>query len=92
MPDHSFPHLAEVAELLTLNHQTVRNSIEGRILACCPPRSWREDPALEPGTVLKARATGSSPAPLPAGPRPAGFWDREPVGEARLLVVGPVDR
>lgn len=81
-PD-SFLTVAEVAEMLKLNQQTVRNWIDQGSL-----------PAVRVGRRVRIRRSdldrilaegyqGSAPPPPPdAGPSAADFWGGEPVGSA----------
>src|SRR5690242_18934984 len=81
-PEESFLTVAEVAEMLKLNQQTVRNWIDQGSL-----------PALRVGRrvrikrsdfeqVLARSYTGGAAAAADAGPSAEDFWGGEPVGVA----------
>ena len=82
-PDETYLTVAEVAETLKLNQQTVRNWIDQGTL-----------PALRVGRrvrikrsdferILAESYSGGSPVPArPAGPSADDFWGGEPVGLA----------
>lgn len=81
--EDSFLTVAEVAEMLKLNQQTVRNWIDQGSL-----------PAVRVGRRVRIRRSdldrilaegyqGSAPPPPPAtGPNADDFWSGEPVGSA----------
>jgi excisionase family DNA binding protein len=81
--EDAFLTVAEVAELLKLNQQTVRNWIDQGSL-----------PALRVGRRVRIRRTdlerlleegstaGQTPAPQGSGPSAEDFWGGEPVGLA----------
>jgi excisionase family DNA binding protein len=81
-PEETFLTVAEVATMLKLNQQTVRNWIDQGTL-----------PALKVGRrvrikrsdfeqVLARSYTAGSGAAAPAGPSAEDFWGGEPVGVA----------
>jgi excisionase family DNA binding protein len=82
-PDESYLTVAEVAETLKLNQQTVRNWIDQGSL-----------PALRVGRRVRIRRSdferileqgysgGSGPGARQPGPSAADFWGGEPVGLA----------
>ncbi|MFZ0091829.1 MAG: helix-turn-helix domain-containing protein [Solirubrobacteraceae bacterium] len=81
-PDESYLTVAEVAETLKLNQQTVRNWIDQGSL-----------PALRVGRrvrikrsdfqrILDESYSANTAAPGDAGPSAADFWGGEPVGRA----------
>lgn len=86
MEDGSAPEtyltVAEVAELLKLNQQTVRNWIDAGSL-----------PALRVGRRVRIRRSdfervleaGSTVGGVHAGPSASDFWSGKPVGVAELL-------
>lgn len=86
----SFLTVAEVAELLKLNQQTVRNWIDqGSLPALRVGRRVRiRRSDLE--RVLQAGATTAERPPSPrAGPSAEDFWGGEPVGMAETGTPGP---
>ncbi len=84
MPDeHEFLTVAEIAGMLKLNQQTIRNWIDAGSLPAIRVgrrvRIKRED--LE--AILGAGASGAAPpAGVHDGPTAAEFWGGEPVGHA----------
>jgi excisionase family DNA binding protein len=82
-PDESYLTVAEVAETLKLNQQTVRNWIDQGLL-----------PALRVGRRVRIKRSdfqrvleqsysgGSAPAAGAGGPSGEDFWGGEPVGLA----------
>ena len=91
-PEESFLTVAEVAEKLRLNQQTVRNWIDAGSL-----------PALRVGrrVLIKRsdldriledayRGTPPPPRPDPSGPSAEDFWGGEPVGGVEPGKVEPV--
>lgn len=89
--DESFLTVAEVAELLKVNQQTVRNWIDhGRLPAVRVGRRVRIkrsdlDRILETGN---GKSVPSSPG-RPAGPSAEDFWSGEPVGVAEPDPASP---
>lgn len=91
-PDESYLTVAEVAETLKLNQQTVRNWIDQGSL-----------PALRVGRrvrikrsdferILDQSYSGNSSSPeRPAGPSADDFWGGEPVGLAEPVGLGADD-
>jgi len=87
--EESFFTVAEVAEMLKLNQQTVRNWIDQGSL-----------PAVRVGRRVRIRRTdldrileqgyqGNVPPPVPeTGPSAADFWGGEPVGSAEPVPPG----
>jgi len=85
--DDSFLTVAEVADTLKLNQQTVRNWIDQGFL-----------PALRIGRRVRIRRSdfdrflsenytaGGRTAEVAAGPSPEDFWGGEPVGVAEAVV------
>lgn len=82
--DESFLTVAEVADLLKVNQQTVRNWIDhGRLPAVRVGRRVR----IKRSDLDRILETGSGsgntpPAGRPAGPNAEDFWSGEPVGMA----------
>jgi excisionase family DNA binding protein len=81
--DESFLTVAEVAEMLKLNQQTVRNWIDqGSLPAVRLGRRVR----IRRSDLDRVLAEGSSgsadPVRRPAGPSAEDFWGGEPVGVA----------
>jgi excisionase family DNA binding protein len=85
--EETFLTVAEVAELLKLNQQTVRNWIDqGSLPALRVGRRVRIrrsdlERMLEQGSTAPA-----GPAPTNAGPSAEDFWGGEPIG-----LLGPQD-
>jgi excisionase family DNA binding protein len=81
-PDETFLTVAEVAEMLKLNPQTVRNWIDqGRMPALRVGRRVRiRRSDLE--RVLDESATAPQSGSRDAGPPAEGFWEGEPIGVA----------
>jgi excisionase family DNA binding protein len=79
--DETFLTVAEVAEMLKLNQQTVRNWIDqGSLPALRVGRRVRIrrsdlERVLERGSTTANRATGATP-----GPSAEDFWGGEPIG------------
>ena len=66
--------MAEVAEILTLNQQTVRNWIvAGTLPAICVGRGVRISRA-DFNAIVDAGATDSAAAPARTGPTAEDFW------------------
>ena len=77
-PDETYLTVAEVAETLRLNQQTVRNWIDqGRLPALRIGRRVRIKRS-DFERILKTGATQAPPAPR--GPSADDFWGGEPVG------------
>jgi putative molybdopterin biosynthesis protein len=85
MTDEAFLTVAEVADLLKLNQQTVRNWIDrGELPAYRVGRRVRIARA-DFDAKVSAGATGESVARTLAGPTAEDFWSGDiPVGEAVL--------
>ena len=77
-PDETYLTVAEVAETLRLNQQTVRNWIDqGRLPALRIGRRVR----IKRSDFERILTTGATQAPVaPAGPSADDFWGGEPVG------------
>jgi excisionase family DNA binding protein len=79
-PEDSFLTVAEVAEMLKLNQQTVRNWIDqGSLPALRVGRRVRIKRS-DFDRVLARSYTGGGPGPADAGPSAEDFWGGEPVG------------
>jgi excisionase family DNA binding protein len=94
--EESFLTVAEVAELLKLNQQTVRNWIDqGSLPAIKVGRRVRiKRSDLE--RILESGYRGALPEPSrPKGPSAEDFWGGEPVGTAEIdpdaAAVAPVE-
>ncbi len=75
--------VAEVAETLKLNQQTVRNWIDqGSLPAVRVGRRVRIRQSDFDRLLEQGSRAGASPAPREAGPSAADFWGGEPVGRA----------
>lgn len=76
--DETYLTVAEVAETLRLNQQTVRNWIDqGRLPALRIGRRVR----IKRSDFERILATGTTQAaPTPSGPSADDFWGGEPVG------------
>lgn len=91
-PDETFLTVAEVAELLKVNQQTVRNWIDhGRLPALRVGRRVRIrrsdlDRILEAGY----RGGNASSSGRPPGPNAEDFWSGEPVGMAEPDPAAPL--
>jgi excisionase family DNA binding protein len=81
----SFLTVADVAELLKLNQQTVRNWIDqGSLPAVRVGRRVRIKQS-DLDRILADGYKGGTPPPLPeTGPSAEDFWSGEPVGVAEL--------
>jgi excisionase family DNA binding protein len=90
--EESFLTVAEVAELLKLNQQTVRNWIDaGSLPAIRVGRRVRIKRA-DLDRILENGYRGSAPpAPVASGPSADDFWGGEPVGAAET-VHDPTDQ
>lgn len=84
-PDESFLTVADVAELLKINQQTVRNWIDhGTLPALRVGRRVRIKKS-DLDRILEAGYRGGAtamPGRLAGGPSAADFWSGEPVGMA----------
>ncbi len=83
-PEQSFLTVAEVAEMLKLNQQTVRNWIDhGLLPAVKVGRRVRIKRGDLERLVEQGYRSGGSPA-HPTGPNAQDFWGGEPVGVAEV--------
>lgn len=83
-PEQSFLTVAEVAEMLKLNQQTVRNWIDqGSLPAVKVGRRVRIKRGDLDRLVEQGYRSGGSSAHL-AGPNAQDFWGGEPVGVAEV--------
>lgn len=84
-----FLTVAEVAELLKLNQQTVRNWIDqGSLPAVRVGRRVRIRRA-DLDRILDAGYQGAMPPPVAAGPSAEDFWGGEPVGAPEPVTNPP---
>jgi excisionase family DNA binding protein len=82
-PEEEFLTVAEVAEMLKLNQQTVRNWIDqGSLPALRVGRRVRIKRSDFERIVEQSYSRGSSAPAQPAGPSAEDFWGGEPVGLA----------
>jgi excisionase family DNA binding protein len=82
-PEDSFLTVAEVAGMLKLNQQTVRNWIDqGSLPALRVGRRVRIKRSDFERVLAQAYTGGSGSASLDAGPTAEDFWGGEPVGVA----------
>jgi excisionase family DNA binding protein len=83
--DESFLTVAEVADLLKLNQQTVRNWIDaGTLPAFRVGRRVRILRADLDQILAKGRQGGAASAPQESGASAQDFWGGEPVGSADI--------
>ncbi len=81
--DESFLTVAEVAELLKLNQQTVRNWIDqGSLPSVKVGRRVRIKRSDFDRIVERGYRAGGAHAPRASGPSAEDFWGGEPVGQA----------
>jgi excisionase family DNA binding protein len=81
--EESFLTVAEVAELLKLNQQTVRNWIDqGSMPSVRVGRRVRVKKSDLDRIIEEGYRGGTGDAPRSDGPSAADFWGGEPVGEA----------
>jgi excisionase family DNA binding protein len=84
-PDASFLTVAEVADLLKLNQQTVRNWIDAGTLPAFRVGRRVRILRTDLDRILSDGRQGNAGAPLPsAGPSADDFWGGEPVGSAEV--------
>jgi excisionase family DNA binding protein len=82
-PEDSFLTVAEVAEILKLNQQTVRNWIDqGSLPALRVGRRVRIKRSDFERVLAQSYTAAASPAGHDAGPSAEDFWGGEPVGVA----------
>src|SRR5437588_8799182 len=82
-PEESFLTVAEVAEMLKLNQQTVRNWIDqGSLPALRVGRRVRIRRSDLERVLEQGSTTGAADSAPPAGPSAEDFWGGEPVGLA----------
>jgi excisionase family DNA binding protein len=87
--EESYLTVAEVAEVLKLNQQTVRNWIDqGTLPALRVGRRVRIKRSDFERILSEAYHAGSAQAPQDAGPSAADFWGGEPVGRAEPAPAG----
>jgi excisionase family DNA binding protein len=83
--DDSFFTVAEVAEILKLNQQTVRNWIDqGSLPAVRVGRRVRIRRSDLERKIAEGSTAGSGAPTAPAGPSAEDFWSGETVGLAEL--------
>jgi excisionase family DNA binding protein len=81
--EESFLTVAEVAELLRLNQQTVRNWIDAGSLPAVRVGRRVRIKRSDLDRIVESGYQGSSPAPsADLGPSATDFWSGEPVGAA----------
>jgi excisionase family DNA binding protein len=81
--EESFLTVAEVAELLRLNQQTVRNWIDAGTLPAVRIGRRVRIKRSDLDRILESGYQGSSPAAsTTSGPSATDFWSGEPVGAA----------
>ena len=82
-PEETYLTVAEVAETLKLNQQTVRNWIDqGSLPALRVGRRVRIKRSDFERILAESYSAGSVPAGRPVGPSADDFWGGEPVGVA----------
>jgi excisionase family DNA binding protein len=82
-PDETYLTVAEVAETLKLNQQTVRNWIDqGSLPALRVGRRVRIKRSDFQRILEKSYSAGAAAPTPPAGPSADDFWGGEPVGLA----------
>lgn len=82
-PNDAFLTVAEVATLLKLNQQTVRNWIDAGSLPAVRVGRRVRIPRSALDQLIESGSQGSAPAPpSPGGPSADDFWGGEPVGGA----------
>jgi len=90
--DESFLTVAEVAEMLKLNQQTVRNWIDqGSLPAVRVGRRVRIKRSDLERVLAEGYSAGSTSAGQPAGPSAEDFWCGETVGIAEPAAPGDED-
>jgi excisionase family DNA binding protein len=81
--EESFLTVAEVADLLRLNQQTVRNWIDAGTLPAVRVGRRVRIKRSDLNRIVESGYQGSPPAgPTVAGPSATDFWSGEPVGAA----------
>src|ERR1700753_1562136 len=80
--EESFLTVAEVAELLRLNQQTVRNWIDAGSLPAVRVGRRVRIKRSDLNAVVESGYQGSSAAASISGPNATDFWTGEPVGAA----------
>ena len=87
-PEESFLTVAEVADMLKLNQQTVRNWIDqGSLPALRVGRRVRIKRSDFERVLAQSYTAGAGPAGQDAGPSAEDFWGGEPVGVADAGMV-----
>jgi excisionase family DNA binding protein len=82
MADSEFLTVAEVAELLKLNQQTIRNWIDAGKLPHVRVGERRvRIKRADLDALIEAGSTGSTSPAVQEGPTAADFWGGQPVGE-----------
>ena len=90
--DEYYLTVAEVAELLRLNQQTVRNWIDqGSLPALRVGRRVRIKQSDLDRLLSEGYSAGSHTGGSDAGPSAEDFWGGEPVGLAEPVVAEPAD-
>jgi excisionase family DNA binding protein len=80
-PEESYLTVAEVAEMLKLNQQTVRNWIDqGSLPALRVGRRVRIKRSDFDRVIAQSYTTGAGGAGEEAGPSAEDFWGGEPIG------------
>ena len=80
-PEDSFLTVAEVAEMLKLNQQTVRNWIDqGSLPALRVGRRVRIKRSDFERVLAQSYTASAGPSRRDAGPSAADFWGGEPIG------------
>ena len=93
MTDDSLLTVAEVAQLLKVNQQTVRNWIDAGSLPAIRLGRVVRIKRIDLKTLLEAASNGAAPAAPPqAGPTAADFWGGTTALEPSRPVLGPSDR
>lgn len=89
--NESFLTVAEVAELLRLNQQTVRNWIDAGTLPAVRVGRRVRIKRSDLNRIVESGYQGSSPAAsnIP-GPNATDFWSGEPVGTAEPVPSGQI--
>jgi excisionase family DNA binding protein len=91
--DESFLTVAEVADLLRLNQQTVRNWIDAGSLPAIRVGRRVRIKRSDLNRILESGYHGAPPpASTIAGPSATDFWSGEPVGAVETASQGGVDR
>jgi excisionase family DNA binding protein len=91
--EDSFLTVAEVAEMLKLNQQTVRNWIDAGSLPAIHVGRRVRIKRSDLDRIIESGYRGAAPAPVATpGPSADDFWGGEPVGAVEPSQVAPAAR